>query len=176
MCFSNDSAGPSGRGMLCFNRAVLKWDALLPSSISVKAAMRQLSILRLRELHILFMHTEERERSPFPPYCSVCLPELCPVFAAAGAVVVVGIGGLCDLVVSPVSVRHIGELFQFICVAVHIGFIRTAVQHPVDDGGHLGAGDGVVRTEAAIGVAGDPAILDRAYHIVHRTSRSRIHP
>ena len=89
-----------------------------------------------------------------------------PVLRPAGLFIVVGIGGLDNVVISPIRLRYIRELAQLVLVAVHIVLVRRAAQHPVDDGGHFGTGNGVVRAESPVLIAVDPAIPDRANHLV----------
>ena len=88
-----------------------------------------------------------------------------PILTAVGAVIVVGVGGLHDLVIGPVDAGHIGELIQFLRVAIHIVHIRAAAQHVVHNGGHLGAGNGGVGPETPVGIAADPAVAGRLSYI-----------
>ena len=77
-----------------------------------------------------------------------------------------GVGGLHDIIVGPVGLGHVRELAQLVHVVIHVVLVRCAAQHSVDDGGHFGPSDGVVGTEGAVLVTGDPAVLDGADHLL----------
>ena len=82
-----------------------------------------------------------------------------PGLTVGGGGVIVGVGGLHDGVVGPVVLRQIHEADQLVRIAVNVALVRVAAQHVVDDDRHLSTGDGVVGTEAAVGVAADPAVV-----------------
>ena len=84
-----------------------------------------------------------------------------PFFHTVAGSVVVGVGRFHDAVVCPVGVAEIAEAAQCIS-SVDERFIRHAAQHAVGDRRHFRTGDGVLRTESAVFVAADPAILDAA--------------
>ena len=94
------------------------------------------------------------------------LQETRPLLPVGGASVRMSIGGLHDLVIGPAACRHVRELVQFVGVSVHKVRIRCPAQHPVHNGSHLSTCDGVVGPEGAVCVTADPAVLDRAYHLV----------
>lgn len=88
-----------------------------------------------------------------------------PGLARGGAGIIVGVGGLHDGVVGPVGLRQIHEADQLVRVAVDVALVRVAAQHVVHDDRHLSTGDGVIGTEAAVGVAADPAVGGSLSHV-----------
>ena len=68
------------------------------------------------------------------------------------------------MMIGPIAAAQIDKLAQSVSVAVHIIFVCAAAQHPVDNGCHLGAGDGIAGAEGAVGVAGNPAVLGGTGH------------
>ena len=84
--------------------------------------------------------------------------------AAALGLVVVGIGSLLNGQVAPVILGAVGEAGHAL---QQVGvLLRHAAQHPVDHGDHLGAGDAVVGTVAAVLVALDPAQSRRPQDLI----------
>lgn len=72
------------------------------------------------------------------------------------------IGGFHDVIVGPIAVGQILEVHHVVSVRIHEALVRAAAQHVVHDGSNTGAGDGGVRTEGAVIIAIDPAVLDGA--------------
>src|SRR5699024_1078551 len=87
------------------------------------------------------------------------------VVAVTGAGVVVAVGGLLDVGVVPRRLRVVRPADHVRQQVVRVG---GTVQHPVDQGHRLGAGDVRVGTEGPVGVAVDPAGGRRAVDVVLR--------
>lgn len=89
-----------------------------------------------------------------------------PSLRAVDDRVVVAVGGLHDVEVGPMGIRQIGKVRQPVRVFHDVGLIRAAAQHAVHDSRRLGAGDRGVGAEGAVRIPGDPAVFDRADHII----------
>ena len=68
-----------------------------------------------------------------------------------------GIASLQDIVISPMAGAHIAEGRQLADMAVDVGSIGGPAGSPVDNGHQLAPGQSVLRVEASIRVASDPA-------------------
>lgn len=79
--------------------------------------------------------------------------------------VVVGVGGLLNGLIEPSGLRVINPGLH---VRQHVVLIRGAIQHGVDQGHGLGAGNQVVGTELPVAVALNPAGPGRAVDILCR--------
>ena len=84
-----------------------------------------------------------------------------PILHTVGLDIVVDVGGLHGLEITPVRAVQVGELNQVGLVVNHVVTVRRAAQHVVDNGGHLSAGNLVVGTKVSIGIAADPAVAGR---------------
>ena len=60
---------------------------------------------------------------------------------------------------------QVGELGELVSVLDDKRHVGLTVQHAVDDGGHLSAGDQPVGTEGAVAVTLDPPVLDGVDHV-----------
>ena len=67
-------------------------------------------------------------------------------------------GSLLNIKVVPLRSIGVVAPLDHVCVQVLVGLGET-LENAVDESHGLGAGDAVVRTESAVGVTGDPAVV-----------------
>src|SRR5699024_5174586 len=76
-----------------------------------------------------------------------------PLLAAAASGIVMAVGSLHGVPISPVALSHVAEGAKLLQVAADVRTIRRALQQPAGHRRHLGAGDRVFRPEGAVRVA-----------------------